>query len=161
MSGKTLPLTNTCGHICFFRQALALDERRVKFQPECIAKGTEDENIILDNDRAKEVWFPGSHSDVQVFLLVTTLSLNINHTNSGGGNRDNKELNLEAAPLLWMEHEAFRAGLLLHISSHSAPDYYNHTRYTFPHKSLKGLWWLLEVLPIRRYRHTDPRKATR
>jgi Uncharacterized alpha/beta hydrolase domain (DUF2235) len=34
MRQKVLPLTDTCDHICFFRHALALDERRVKFLPE-------------------------------------------------------------------------------------------------------------------------------
>lgn len=32
--GKNLPLTGTVQHVCFFRHALALDERRVKFLPE-------------------------------------------------------------------------------------------------------------------------------
>ena len=31
-----MPLTNTSDHMCYFRHALALDERRVKFLPECI-----------------------------------------------------------------------------------------------------------------------------
>ncbi|THU92019.1 hypothetical protein K435DRAFT_567789, partial [Dendrothele bispora CBS 962.96] len=31
---KPLPLTNRADHVCFFRHALALDERRVKFIPE-------------------------------------------------------------------------------------------------------------------------------
>jgi len=34
--GKTLPLTNEHGHVCYFRHALALDERRVKFLPEYV-----------------------------------------------------------------------------------------------------------------------------
>lgn len=32
--GRTLPGTDDPNHICFFRHALALDERRVKFLPE-------------------------------------------------------------------------------------------------------------------------------
>ncbi|KZP18246.1 hypothetical protein FIBSPDRAFT_703355, partial [Athelia psychrophila] len=35
--GMTLPLTDSCDHVCAFRHALALDECRVKFLPECIA----------------------------------------------------------------------------------------------------------------------------
>jgi hypothetical protein len=35
--GKPLPLTWTAEHICIFRHALALDERRVKFLPEYVA----------------------------------------------------------------------------------------------------------------------------
>ena len=33
---KLLPLTHSSDHICYFRHALALDERRVKFLPECV-----------------------------------------------------------------------------------------------------------------------------
>ena len=33
---KNLPGTQTADHICYFRHALALDERRVKFLPEYI-----------------------------------------------------------------------------------------------------------------------------
>jgi hypothetical protein len=33
-----LPLTDTADHVCFFRHALALDERRVKFIPEYLLK---------------------------------------------------------------------------------------------------------------------------
>ncbi|KAJ7678038.1 hypothetical protein DFH06DRAFT_976128 [Mycena polygramma] len=37
--GKPLPLTWTAEHICIFRHALALDERRVKFLPEYVGGG--------------------------------------------------------------------------------------------------------------------------
>ncbi|KAJ6570941.1 hypothetical protein DFH09DRAFT_1153410, partial [Mycena vulgaris] len=37
--GKPLPLTWSAKHICIFRHALALDERRVKFLPEYVAGG--------------------------------------------------------------------------------------------------------------------------
>ncbi|KZP32693.1 hypothetical protein FIBSPDRAFT_722546 [Athelia psychrophila] len=58
--GKTLPLTDSCDHVCTFRHALALDECRIKFLPECIA-GPSNEALPKN---AKEVWFSGSHSDV-------------------------------------------------------------------------------------------------
>ena len=37
--GKSLPLTDSADHVCFFRHALALDERRVKFLPEYVHGG--------------------------------------------------------------------------------------------------------------------------
>lgn len=52
-----------------FRQALALDERRVKFQPEYYEfdRG-EDRNVRPKtedgSDKFAEVWFVGCHSDV-------------------------------------------------------------------------------------------------
>ncbi|KAG0706277.1 hypothetical protein DFH29DRAFT_798675 [Suillus ampliporus] len=81
--GKTLPsTTNRDHHMCYFRHALALDERRVKFLPEYIhGANTEGSH----SDRIKEVWFAGSHSDVCL--------------QSGD------------IPLLWMRKEAIEAGL--------------------------------------------------
>ncbi|KAG1791111.1 uncharacterized protein HD556DRAFT_1241159 [Suillus plorans] len=79
--GKTLPSTTNGGHhMCYFRHALALDERRVKFLPEYIHGANTEES---HSDRIKEVWFAGSHSDLQ----------------SGD------------IPLLWMRKEAVEAGL--------------------------------------------------
>ena len=57
-------------HICIFRHALALDERRVKFLPEYrYNHGANIENSasspsIPGSDRVKETWFRGSHSDM-------------------------------------------------------------------------------------------------
>src|SRR5882762_8361240 len=72
---KMLPrVVGCCDHICVFRHALALDERRVKFLPEFIHEGashTDDENIKFPGKNhpkctadIKEGWFAGSHSDV-------------------------------------------------------------------------------------------------
>jgi hypothetical protein len=76
-----LPFAGFVGTISFFRQVLALGERRVKFQPEYRkfdAEGTlsiplgqtngNDRCGHPDNSatlpRAKEVWLMGCHSDV-------------------------------------------------------------------------------------------------
>lgn len=37
---KPLPHTDLTSHLCFFRHALALDERRVKFLPEYLHRGS-------------------------------------------------------------------------------------------------------------------------
>ncbi|KAF9239482.1 hypothetical protein BU15DRAFT_46769, partial [Melanogaster broomeanus] len=79
--GKTLPCTTSpCEHICYFRHALALDERRVRFLPEYALGGRSE---TINDDRIKEVWFAGAHSDLQ----------------SGD------------IPLLWMRSQAIAAGL--------------------------------------------------
>ena len=93
----------TAPHVCHIRHALALDECRVKFIPEYFlemnspdlrssAADTEQESdgVKLSNDSEKEsganqktidikeVWFPGSHSDVYVYvdiILLPTLKL--------------------------------------------------------------------------------------
>jgi hypothetical protein len=64
--GISLPeTTNGMRHVCVFRHALALDERRVKFLPEYVNGGIGP----LPGDRfsggdVKEVWFSGTHSDM-------------------------------------------------------------------------------------------------
>ncbi|EGO30045.1 hypothetical protein SERLADRAFT_366014 [Serpula lacrymans var. lacrymans S7.9] len=60
---KNLPFTITLDHICYFRHALALDERRVKFLPE-YARGGVMENDVKLAPKVKEVWFSGTHSDM-------------------------------------------------------------------------------------------------
>ncbi|KAG1769921.1 hypothetical protein EV702DRAFT_679221 [Suillus placidus] len=144
---KILPSTDTCDHICHFRQGLALDERRVKFLPEYVYGGMSNrpksqsaqhpKGIFKEND-VKEVWFAGSHSDV------------------GGGNRKKSDnaLDFHDMPLLWMREEALEAGLLL-----------NPPKIAFRHEdlmhkindSLTLSWWPLELVPTRRlcYNNSD------
>lgn len=75
---KTLPgTTSGMKHVKFFRHALALDERRVKFLPEYAYEGSSlpDDYLQDDNEygnrlqsepppHTKEVWFAGTHSDM-------------------------------------------------------------------------------------------------
>ena len=57
-------------HVCLFRHALALDERRVKFLPEYAWGGVaqDPETRTYDDQDSvpclKEVWFSGTHSDM-------------------------------------------------------------------------------------------------
>ncbi|PVF91489.1 hypothetical protein CPB86DRAFT_324101 [Serendipita vermifera] len=158
---ELLPLTNKSDHICFFRHALALDELRVKFLPEFVAlpQDTSEPETVLERgdttgptntvisgdvkmgepsqDRVKEVWFAGSHSDI------------------GGGIDHNLEANLGAVPVLWMANQAMLAGLQLRYQ-----DGWNlkQIRDQAPHKSMKKGWWLLEILPIRHLQPGSNRK---
>ena len=52
--------TSGMQHVCFFRHALSLDERRVKFLPEFANGGMGP----LGTENVKEVWFAGVHSDM-------------------------------------------------------------------------------------------------
>ena len=83
--GPSLPETATgMRHVCVFRHALALDELRVKFLPEYANGGCGPDaynvadnrttNACVPESNVKEVWFAGSHSDmqVQVFTLIST-----------------------------------------------------------------------------------------
>ncbi|KZP18216.1 hypothetical protein FIBSPDRAFT_829474 [Athelia psychrophila] len=91
--GKTLPLTDSCDHVCTFRHALALDERRVKFLPECIAGP----NKTLPQN-AKEVWFSGSHSDVCLTLESVPLLWMENEALMAG-------LHFSQASINWKVHD--------------------------------------------------------
>jgi uncharacterized protein (DUF2235 family) len=71
---KSLPQTvDGMWHVCVFRHALALDERRVKFLPEYANGGR---SFINYNwlDR-KELWFIGTHSDMCVKMMRLTFGL--------------------------------------------------------------------------------------
>ncbi|KAG1728813.1 hypothetical protein EDD22DRAFT_830566 [Suillus occidentalis] len=148
---KILPSTDTCNHICYFRQALALDERRVKFLPEYVygsmsdrsgsksvpppKDGCLDEDHAEVKDNVKEVWFAGSHSD-----------------------KTDNVLTFRDMPLLWMREEAVDVGLQL-----------NPPKVAFTSEDLKEpkitnsltlLWWVLEILPIRRLRYNKSNRHT-
>ncbi|KZV61057.1 hypothetical protein PENSPDRAFT_316009 [Peniophora sp. CONT] len=95
-SRKPLPGTvEGMKHVCFFRHALALDERRVKFLPEYACGGAGPSPRSVESNHTKEVWFAGTHSDV------------------GGGNVGNLALSNTRPALRWMFSEASAAGLRL------------------------------------------------
>ncbi|EED84912.1 predicted protein [Postia placenta Mad-698-R] len=146
-SSKDLPKTHTTDHVCYFRHALALDERRVKYSPEDVCRSAyiragrsegphtdtpvshlsypQDEEQI---DRVKEVWFPGCHSDV------------------GGGNEPNMKLSLKRPPAIWMANEAQAKGLILSAPDGGWDQERIHTDL-LPKESLRGKWWVLELIP--------------
>ncbi|KAF9234108.1 hypothetical protein BU15DRAFT_53085 [Melanogaster broomeanus] len=151
---RTLPCTtSSCEHICYFRHALALDERRVGFLPEYAFGGRSetinDEYIkeawfaATDSDRVddhiKEVWFVGTHSDV------------------GGGNRSNTKLRSGDIPLLWMRSQAAAAGL------HLKPADFQWTISDLEKPitpSLRWGWWFLELLPLKRLLYYNSERKT-
>ncbi|KZV99905.1 hypothetical protein EXIGLDRAFT_800152 [Exidia glandulosa HHB12029] len=102
---KTLPgTTDGMKHVCYFRHALALHERRVKFLPEYVNgdRGPDDNDADiedLETPHTKEVWFKGCHSDI------------------GGGAVDNENSDLFGPSLRWMSYEAMRFGLHLGTAS--------------------------------------------
>ncbi|KAG1836938.1 hypothetical protein DFJ58DRAFT_669234, partial [Suillus subalutaceus] len=130
---KNFPSTDTCDHVCYFRQALALDERRVKFLPEYVYGGMSNRSDWhkyqvstpppTDEGRIKEVWFAGSHSDVYPH-------------------------DFRNIPLLWMREEAREAGLLL--NPREVAFRYEDESFLEPGvtDSSNLAWWLLEMLPV-------------
>ncbi|KIM83614.1 hypothetical protein PILCRDRAFT_69195, partial [Piloderma croceum F 1598] len=51
LRGISLPLADSHTHICIFRHALALDEHRVKFLPECVIQSNDRTNETVDKSR--------------------------------------------------------------------------------------------------------------
>ncbi|KAG1768105.1 hypothetical protein EV702DRAFT_740894 [Suillus placidus] len=139
---KNFPSTDTCDHVCYFRQALALDECRVKFLPEYVYGGMSNRSDWrkcqvsalppTDEGRIKEVWFAGSHSDV------------------GGACWKKKSYphDFRNIPLLWMREEACEAGLLL--NPREVVFRYKDEPFLEPGvtDSSNLAWWLFEMLPI-------------
>ncbi|EJD39190.1 hypothetical protein AURDEDRAFT_71466 [Auricularia subglabra TFB-10046 SS5] len=119
---KALPgTTDGMKHVCFFRHALALHERRVKFLPEyaCGGQGPSEAETGSQAGRpphTKEVWFAGSHSDMNLF----------------------------GPALRWMSFEALLAGVQL---SPAQPQW-KLERQQIVHNSLSLGWWILECLPL-------------
>ncbi|KZV99906.1 WD40 repeat-like protein [Exidia glandulosa HHB12029] len=141
---KTLPgTTDGMTHVCFFRHALALHERRVKFQPEYV-NGTRGPRGYQDPQapHTKEVWFAGTHSDI------------------GGGVDDNLDLNKFGPSLRWMTFEATRYGLLLD----EVPRLWEEKKEEEVKKvadSLAWYWRPLEWLPMKRVLYDGSGKTTR
>ncbi|KAI0052938.1 hypothetical protein FA95DRAFT_1601309 [Auriscalpium vulgare] len=124
--GKSLPETTTgMLHVCVFRHALALDEKRAKFQPEFVNGGSGPREEDSGKCDCKEVWFAGSHSDV------------------GGGNISNLDLDQFGAALRWMSYESIKNGLRM------SPFQGSQWQSFQPNPSLTWVWMLLEILPFR------------
>ncbi|KIJ36141.1 hypothetical protein M422DRAFT_121683, partial [Sphaerobolus stellatus SS14] len=139
--GKSLPQTESADHIRFFRHALALDERRVKFLPEYVSGnksiGQADgqprradgqprqPDKQPDPPHIKEVWFPGTHSDI-------------------------------STPLLWMSFEAVICGLKLNPSTVAwKMESLNEVK-----ESLTGIWVLFEWIPWKRFSYNEAKGTT-
>jgi hypothetical protein len=128
---RAYPYTRDNSSVAIVRHAMALDERRVFFRQNLWTTTPRPGQSLL------QVWFPGVHRDV-------------------GGGYPESESGLSKIPLGWMINHARNAGLAFHAGAlalilppvstpaFAAPD------PTAPlHRSLQGLWWLLEILPHR------------
>ncbi|KAF9025093.1 WD40 repeat-like protein [Hymenopellis radicata] len=121
-------------HVCYFRHALALDERRAKFLPEYAYGGSmRPEHTESGTSKVKEVWFAGTHSDI------------------GGGNVRNLDMGRRLPPLRWMVSEAKKAGLRMDEMRNE----FLSLNTVDIKESLTGLWWPLEVFPVKRLAYTD------
>ncbi len=104
------------------RQALAIDERRSFFRPNLWGRAHAGQDF-------KQVWFAGVHSDV-------------------GGGYPYRESGPANISLRWMIDEAEAAGIL--IDAQARDEFFKQNSpdpYCQVHESLRGLWWIPEILP--------------
>lgn len=150
-----LPYTKQNDRVRTFRQALAIDERRSMFRPYGwdADKGYREHRFAkrFSTQDVKQVWFAGVHADV-------------------GGGYAEKDSALAKYPLGWMLDEACAKGLQVSKSlrahlvegrtlsggrqQYTPPDVKAH-----PHKSLRGLWWLIELIPKKLKYRRWPRRG--
>ncbi|MBC7800820.1 MAG: DUF2235 domain-containing protein [Gemmatimonadaceae bacterium] len=125
-----LPYTANNPDIAIGRHAVAIDERRAFYRTNLWrASGLRGPSGPRD---LVQVWFPGVHSDV------------------GGGYPD-AEGRLSDMALEWMVDEGTCAGLDVDPDKVAALVGPGGARPGAPmHRSLKGLWWLAEIVPKRR-----------
>jgi hypothetical protein len=128
-----LPLTACNATITTGRHALSIDERRCFFAPRLWGAPQPHQDI-------KQVWFAGVHSDV-------------------GGSYSERESGLSKIALEWMLAEAVKFGLRIDPDRAAIvlgrknrtrgfrPYYVRPNPTADRHESLRGLWWLPELLP--------------
>lgn len=129
---RTYPYTYRNPSVKHVRHAVAIDERRACFQQNLMAPA-------FTNQDVKNVWFAGVHADV-------------------GGGYPADESGLAKICFAWMMREAEEAGLLVDGAAFetelnqtgASPDVTAQQ-----HDSLRGLWWLVELFPDRRYSPVD------
>jgi len=129
-----LPFTGNNPIIKTGRQAISAHERRCMYLPMLWGAAEPDQDM-------KQVWFTGVHSDV-------------------GGSYPETQSQLSKLSLEWMLHEAVQAGLNVNPkkalcvlgkapSCPPLPEYVPAKPDGMMHPSLKGAWWMLELLPHR------------
>jgi uncharacterized protein (DUF2235 family) len=129
----SLPYTAKNPDVTTLRHAVSIDERRCYFW-----QNMWNEKEKPASQDVKQVWFPGVHSDV-------------------GGSYPEKDSGLSKSALAWMLDEAEKVGLLVdqstkaHILGATGGGYVPPSATAPIHESLRGFWWLAEILPRRRY----------
>jgi uncharacterized protein (DUF2235 family) len=125
-----LPYSANNPSVRFVRHLVALDERRAYF-PQNLWTGTS-----TDPEAVKQVWFAGVHCDV------------------GGGYDEPRQAGLSKVALAWMVREATGQGLLVDsavrdviLPSADTADYGAANPLGLQHESLRGWWWLAEIVP--------------
>jgi uncharacterized protein (DUF2235 family) len=132
---RTFPFTYRNPGVANIRHAVSIDERRACFRQNLMAPATEQQDV-------KNVWFAGVHSDV-------------------GGGYPAKEAGLAKLAFEWMMREARQCGMQIDDTA-----YERELRHVGSppnasgplHVSLQGGWWIVELIPDRRYSFADRKR---
>lgn len=141
---QSLRFTRTNPGVEIFRHAISIDERRRMFrlhpwnEPQTFKTNPFNNKNWKPQD-TRQVWFAGVHADI-------------------GGGYPEAESGLSKFPLLWMINQAKGAGLktstamvnhlvLGHMRKDSPRVYVPPDAQAELHRSLKGFWWILEIIP--------------
>jgi uncharacterized protein (DUF2235 family) len=138
-----LPYTANNPSVLVGRHAVSIDERRCFYRDNLWGKAGEHQNL-------RQVWFAGVHSDV-------------------GGSYPEPQSGLSKITLGWMVSEGIRHGLEVNPSRRTEilgedpahPEYVRPDPDAELHRSLHGVWWLLEVFPHRYYDWTTRKQRWR
>ncbi|KAF8878890.1 WD40-repeat-containing domain protein [Gymnopilus junonius] len=158
---KLLPHTiDGMKHVCYFRHALALDERRVKFLPEYAYGGSNtaiDSNERMNAKSSGEVKFPATEDDGSAINprkagstkdrpQVKEVWFAGTHSDIGGGNA---AMNLSRPPLRWMassgQARKIHRGQKIHASLVLADPGKKYTPKARPPKDAPTLWEKLDT----------------
>ena len=135
---------------CYLRHAIAADEYRVKFLPELVCGGASvpQERQEVDEagvPRVKEVYFPGSHSDMYA-NPVLGLSLTYSQTHRGGGNVPNEDLNNASVVLQWIVNQSIFLGL--RVQSPKVEWNWQKLEDMRPKNPMTPLFRIIEMIPF-------------
>ena len=130
---QRLPYTRYNPEVARVRHAVALDERRCFYRTNLWGKPSSIQGQRTNSDQdVKEVWFPGVHSDV-------------------GGGYPLAESSLWKCSFSWMIREAAASGIKFDengVEQFLGPIPPVTAWFSTPaHQSLKGAWWICELLP--------------
>ncbi|KJA17498.1 hypothetical protein HYPSUDRAFT_192134 [Hypholoma sublateritium FD-334 SS-4] len=163
-------------HVCFFRHALALDERRVKFLLEFAYGGSTEPPTNPATKRAWswKFWNSGTQPDssseaaktepVDQHIPSKTGATKLErkrphtlevwfagtHSDIGGGNVENIGMDRSRPPLRWMVLEAGAVGLRTARFDREL----SSKEQIEIKESLTPIWWFLELLPLKRLTYT-------
>ena len=112
VNSKSLPFSRSNHTVKVFRQALALDERRVKFKPSFCTKPKNQQansNAVTEKGTdVKEVFFAGAHSGTfPLPLRISSLFIGALSDVGGGSVKNGTRHSLARIPLRWMIRECF------------------------------------------------------